>query len=85
MCGDDNLSQTFDRDDIFGNAEVLMGEPLMLFAEELLDYCPHTKSIVDKSEDRKAWIHERERMRVLTDRWRMWILRLFDSELFWWY
>ena len=83
--GNHQPGREFDWDVMLGDLEVLMDMPPMFFAEELLDYYPDAKVILNRRKDMDAWHRSLHAAMRVIDGWSLWTIRLFDAEMCWWY
>lgn len=85
-AGDDSPGQTFNWDVLLGDCDVVMDMPPGIFAEELLDYYPDAKVVLNRRRDMDGWHRSLgEAADVVLGSWFLWICGWFDAELFWWY
>lgn len=60
--------------------------PPGIFAEELLDFYPEAKVVVNRRKDMDAWHRSlNEAAETVLGSWGLWVLSWWDAELFWWY
>ena len=84
--GDRSPARQFDWDKLLGDCDVVMGMPPLIFAEEILDFYPKAKVILNRRADMKAWHKSLNKVvdMVLENRV-FWFLSWFGLQFRWWY
>jgi len=84
--GDNQPGKSMNWDVILGDCEVVMDMPPGVFAEELLDFYPDAKVILNRRRNMDSWHRSLgEAADMVLGSWFLWMLSWFDAELFWWY
>jgi hypothetical protein len=84
--GIDEPGRNFNWDILLGDCDGVMDMPPGIFAEDLLDFYPEAKVVLNRRADMDAWhrsLNEAAEM-VLGSRV-LWTLSWWDAKLFWWY
>lgn len=78
--------RAFDFDTVLGDCDCVMDAPPCILAEELLDFYPHAKVILNRRRDLDAWHRSvSDAVNMLLNSWLLWGLSFFDAQLFWWF
>jgi hypothetical protein len=84
--GDVAAVEKFDFDTLLGDCDCVMDAPPCMFAEELLDFYPHAKVVLNRRDDLDAWHRSMvDAVNTLLNSWTLWGLSWFDARLFWWF
>ncbi|KAL5349174.1 hypothetical protein ACLOAV_005462 [Pseudogymnoascus australis] len=84
--GDDRPGREFDWDVLLGDCAGVMDMPPGIFAEELLDFYPGAKVVLNRRRDMDAWHRSLNgAAEMVLGSWGVWGLSWWDAELFWWY
>ena len=84
--GDKSPAQGYDWDLLLGDCDVVMDMPPVIFAEELLDFYPNAKVLLNRRSDMKAWHSSlNEAAETVFGSHLFWCLSWFDSQLRWWF
>lgn len=84
--GDRSPARQYDWDILLGDCDVVMDMPPCVFSEELLDFYPNAKVVLNKRSDMAAWHKSLDQAadQVLGSGL-FWFLSWFDAQLRWWY
>ncbi len=84
--GDRSPARDYDWDVLLGDCDVVMDMPPCIFAEEMLDFYPRAKVVLNRRSDMTAWHRSlNEAAETILGSWVFWFLSWFDSKFRWWY
>lgn len=87
--GDTEFVRNYDYDQLFADCECVMDMPPCNFSEELLDFYPDAKVILNRRKDLDAWHRSLNQAAETAIGWKigawiLWTLSWFDARMFWW-
>ncbi|KFY37335.1 hypothetical protein V494_04792 [Pseudogymnoascus sp. VKM F-4513 (FW-928)] len=84
--GDDAPGRAFDWDVLLGDCDGVMDMPPVIFAEEILDFYPGAKVVLNRRKDMEAWHRSlNSAAETVLGSWGLWGLSWWDAKLFWCY
>lgn len=72
-----------DFDSVLGNCEAVTDGPANVFAEELMDFYPNAKIILNRRRNVDAWYESMQKTCLQVFSWPMWTLSWFDTRICW--
>ncbi|KAJ9610268.1 hypothetical protein H2200_005045 [Cladophialophora chaetospira] len=83
---DRSPARIYDWDILLGDCDVVMDMPPCIFAEELLDFYPDAKVVLNRRSDMVVWHKSlNEAAEAVLGSGVFWFLSWFDAQMRWWY